>query len=242
MRHNARPFITSTYRLSPGDAPKVILPTRCPWFREGDEECRVVLDFHRERKTGPEFAIAVARCPTHEHAFTIYPPGHVPYGRKRVAPVDQDGHVLRRGKGEPGAGEPAWEQTIFIAATDAAEGRAWARSSPSDDDWRRRTQGRWLVLGATLLGLSDVTQRVREQLSEHLGVAFLDLEEASRAYRQAFGWRDRGQAIARLLELLPIRRSLCDDLLVCGAIAGLWGRPSRWDPGGPLGGVMVSAF
>jgi hypothetical protein len=159
-----------------------------------------------------------------------------------VAPVDENGRVLRRGEEEQRAGEPDWEETIFSAAIDAAEGQNWHRSSPSDDDRRRRTQGRWLSLVATLLGLTDMNQRIQEQLAERLGVAALDLIEAARTYRTAVGWRDRGKVIAGLLERLPIRRCLCDDLLVCGAIAGLWGRPSRWDPGGPLGGVVVSLF
>lgn len=201
-----------------------------------------MLDHYRNRKTGPEFAIAVARCQVHDHGFTIYPPGYVPYGRKRVAPVAHEGRELLRGEGEQGASSLCWEQTIFAAAADAAEGRFWARSSPSSDDWRRRTQGRWLDLGATLLGLIGVEQRVRERLAELLGLDCLDLVEAARAFRQTRQWTDRGALIMRLLERLPLRRSLCDDLLVCGAIAGLWGRPSRWDPGGPLGGVMVSLF
>lgn len=150
--------------------------------------------------------------------------------------------MLREGGGEADPGVPAWEQTIFVAATDAAKGQLWARSSPSEDDWRQRTQGRWLELGAKLLGLDEVGERVREQLAERLGLDCLDVIEEARAYRAAIGLRGRGRVIARMLARLPIRRSLCDDLLVCGSIAGLWGRPSRWDPGGPVGGVLLPLF
>lgn len=132
--------------------------------------------------------------------------------------------------------------TIFAAATDAAEGRAWDRSAESDCRWTRRTQGRWLNLAATLLGLTEVEQRVREQLAERLGLAAMDVIEAARSHQRSTLWSGRGRVIARLLVRLPAGRSLCDALLACGAIAGLWGRPSRWDPGGPLGGVMVSLF
>jgi hypothetical protein len=97
-------------------------------------------------------------------------------------------------------------------------------------------------MGATVLGLIGVEQREREQIAERLGVAGMDLIEAARSYTSASRWHERGRVLTRLLETLPIRRSLCDEVLVCGAIAGLWGRPSRWDPGGPLGGVMVTPF
>jgi hypothetical protein len=156
--------------------------------------------------------------------------------------MDAGGKVLRRGDGEPGAGKPAWEMTIFAAANDASERRAWDRDAASDTQWTRRTQGRWLKLAATLLGLTDVERRVREQLAERLGLATMDLIEAARSYQRSTLWRGRGRIIARLLERLPTGRALCDALLACGAIGGLWGRPSRWDPGGPLGGVMVSSF
>ncbi len=92
------------------------------------------------------------------------------------------------------------------------------------------------------MGLDEVGERVREQLAERLGFDCLDVIEDAKTYRATFGLRDRGKVLASALARLPIRRSLCDDLLVCGAIAGLWGRPSRWDPGGRSGGVMVALF
>lgn len=91
-----------------------------------------------------------------------------------------------------------------------------------------------------MLGLIEVEQR--ERIADRIGVATMDVVEAARSYHSAPRWRERGWVLTRLLERLPIRRSLCDQVLVCGAIAGLWGRPSRWDPGGPLGGVMVTLF
>lgn len=216
------------------------MPARCLQARDSDEDCDVVFHCHRERMTGPEFPLAVARCLVHGHSFTIYPPGHVPYGRKAAAPATLDGEVLRHGSGEREAGRPAWDGTIFAAATDAAESRLWDRDSGRS--WQLRTQGRWLVLGATMLGLTAAEDRVREQIAERLGVAAMDLIAEARAYRTATGPRARALAITRTLERLPIRRCLCDDLLVCGAIAGLWGRPSRWDPGGPRGGVLRALF
>jgi hypothetical protein len=216
------------------------MPTRCPWCPGSHEDCRVKGHGHRERKTGPGFPLVVARCSVHGHAFTIYPLGHVPYGRRAVAPATTDGEVLRHGPGEREVGRPAWDGTIFAAATDAAEERLWDRGSGRS--WQLRTQGRWLELGATMLGLTAAEDRVREQLAECLGLATMDLIAEARAYRAATGPHARALAIERTLERLPVRRRLCDDLLVCGAIAGLWGRPSRWDPGGPQGGVLRALF
>jgi hypothetical protein len=201
-----------------------------------------VVDHYRERKTGPKLALAVARFRVHLHAFTLYPAGHVPYGRRAVAPAAPDGSVLWRGDAERGQDAPAWETTVFEAGLDARRGLRWSRSSPSKDSRRRRTQDRMLVLGATLLGLAEMDSGTRERIAERLGVACLEVLDRARGYRWAQTFRVQGRLIVESLERLPVRRSLCDDLLVCGAIAGLWGRPSRWDPGGPAGGVLRPLF
>ena len=41
----------------------------------------LVVHHLRERKTGPQIPVTVVQCRTHRRAFTIYPLGHVPYGR-----------------------------------------------------------------------------------------------------------------------------------------------------------------
>ena len=119
----------------------------------------------------------VAYCGAHRRAFTVYPPGHVPYGRQAVAPADSRGQVLRQGGGEAAHGRPMWEKTIFVAAVEASAGQQWSDSSLGQDQWRRRTQGRWLELGARLLGLTEVTERVQERLSEQLGLDCLEIRE-----------------------------------------------------------------
>jgi hypothetical protein len=54
----------------------------------------VLLVHHtRERKAGPQIQVTVAQCRTHRRAFTLYPLGHVPYGRLAVAPVTPDGQM-----------------------------------------------------------------------------------------------------------------------------------------------------
>jgi hypothetical protein len=131
-----------------------------------------------------------------------------------------------------------WSGTVIDAALDADRGRLWAKSSPSGDAFRRRTQGRWLSLAASLLGLVSVDARSRERIAEQLGLAALEVMDAARVYKCARGLRDRSRVIVGLVDQLPLRRRLCDDLLVCGALIGRWGQPLRWEAGGPLGGVL----
>lgn len=234
-----RPFVIAAYHLIEGERPVAEVPAVCPWAElSASRQCRVTVKYHRDRKTGPEFPILVACCKTHGRSFAVYPPGHVPYGRKAIVPSGLDGSLLQHAEGEQDAGEPAWAGTVVDAAVDAAQGRLWDTSSPSRDSFRRRTQGRWLSLVASLLGLAAVDERSRERLAEQIGIAALDVMEAARAFERSLGLRDRGTAIVGLLGKLPVGQRLCDDLLVCGAIIGRWGRPLRWEVGGPLGGVM----
>ena len=234
-----RPFVIAVYHLFKGEKPIAELPKVCPYADLSEPSgCRVTASYHRERKTGPQFPLLVARCKDHGHDFTVYPSGHVPYGRKAIAPSALDGSILQHGEGEDDAGEPMWSETVVDAAVDAGQGRLWAKSSPSRDAFRRRTQGNWLSLAASLLGLVAQDARSRERLSEQLGIAALAVMDAARMYERARGLHDRGRVIVALVDKLPLRRRLCDDLLVCGALIGRWGRPLRWEAGGPLGGVL----
>ena len=102
-----------------------MLPARGPCGELDKRPCRLWFDHRRERKTGPEFPLTVLRCGAHDRcAFTLYPPGHVPYGRQRIAPVAPDGGAVRS------EGDDALEvfcSTAFCAALDAAAGRPWPR-------------------------------------------------------------------------------------------------------------------
>lgn len=165
----------------------------------------------------------MARCHEHGLTFTIYPPGHVPYGRAAVVPDDAAGREARTA-----SGARTWGRTIFEAALDAATGVRWPGSDGTPAD--RRTQGRWLERGATLLGLDlGLGERTRERIASALDVPLLRLRDLPSASLWAGGsWTDRGRALEAVLEQVrePAR------LLVAGHVAGLWGRPSRWDPGG----------
>ncbi len=180
---------------------------------------------HRPRKTGPQLPLVVARCHRHGVSFTVYPPGHVPYGRTAVAPVDLQGRRVE--PTEPGS-SIATSGTMWEAAADAATGLRWPETGGARGS--RRTQGRRLVATAALLGLRS-EPRGRERVAAVLGIATLTLHEAARRFSALIGWRERAQLLLGLLEQC-LAGGLSRALLAAGHLTGLWGRPSRWDPGG----------
>ncbi len=195
-------------------------------------ECRLRVDYYRERATGPCFALAVVACRKHRGRFTLYPPGHVPYGRVAMAPASASGAVIVGGGDEEGS-VTAWQGTVMEAALDAASGRAWRRDSWREDPKRWRTQLRWLELGAHLVGIvAGTSKRQRERIAMLLGVALVVMHEAAEHLRSGAGYRRQGEAIVMVLRELEGQRLPADRVLASGTAMGLWGRPSRWDPGG----------
>ena len=199
------------------------LPEVCPEGLDGSA-CRVGVHGRRARKTGPRFPLVVARCHRHGRSFTVYPPAHVPYSRAAVTPVDVAGHHVRNEV----TGAAALGETVFEAAADAARGDRWAESGELRGS--RRTQGRRLSWMAVLFGLTSPA-RQRERLATALGIAALGLHEAAAELDRACGWRERAEVLLVLLrQVLAAGRP--EALVRAGHVAGLWGRPSRWDPGG----------
>ncbi len=94
-------------------------PDLCPLKQDDDLPCKISINHDRKRKTGPEHPIRVLICTTHNKAFTVYPPGFVPYGRQLLAPIARDGDLIS------GASEsPFFSGTFFDAALDAADNQA----------------------------------------------------------------------------------------------------------------------
>ncbi len=233
--HNPRPlarrsFIITPYRGSDdGSLRPSIMPDRCNQAAAEGTECEMRAHHWRERKTGPQFPLLVVRCETHGVAFTLYPPGHVPYGRVAVAAVDVQGKPLHRADDMTSVPRLAWEQSMFGASQDAAKAVAWPRSGHDAASFQGswRTQGRYIAQASDVLGLTG---------SEHpsfvgaLGVSALGQREAASAYRSAGGYEARGRAVCMIvgeLELTPC--DLLDVILRAGFAAGRWGRPRRWD-------------
>ena len=220
------PFATTTYKADKDGVLRPELPSRCV-FATGAQTCSIFVDHYRLRKTGPRFPLAVVGCSAHpQRRYTLYPPGHFPYGRKPVAPYSPSGELLL----DAATGRPLWEMTLFAAAVDAAKGEGWSSENPWDDSRRRRTQGCRLQLTGRLLGVHpQLDDGVRERIATRLKVATMRLFAGARAWEK--GWKMRGAAILAVLLAIPIQASLLDQILAAGAVSGLWVMryPQRWD-------------
>lgn len=215
-----------------------VLPTSCLATRRPDEEpCRIRVHHRRGRKTGPQFPVTVLCCRTHRGAFTLYPPGHFPYGRRTLAPLSPSGDILRDLE-EPG--QPSWQGTLFAAAVDAAEGQPWPREPPGVGEpegseqsvhgghWN--TQRRHLEEAASLFGLSPAADaRLSEKLAARLDIPGLVLLEAQRDFATARGYRARGCVLLSVLDQLPASPALTNRLLGCAAASGYCGSITRWE-------------
>ena len=158
-----------------------------------------------------------------------------------MAPVDPAGRLLHaqtepdllavtdRDLGEAGGEQLAWGATLFGAAQDAAERVPWPRrASCGPGSWR--TQGRWIALAATILGLSGLPGEAQLETGL-LGVSALTRREAAAAFTAAAGYQSRGRAITLpLVDLEQAGQCVLDWLLVAGFVAMRWGLPQRWDP------------
>lgn len=230
-----RAFVITPYHASEDGVLQAAFPDRC-LDTEAGAGCRIAFHHARSRVTGPRFPLTVVSCETHGHAFTLYPPGHVPYGREAVAPVSASGApilVVSPESGDPspprGEGALAWSVTFVAAALDAAAGIAWPREY---DEARPRwwhTQGRRLDRAADVLGIVPGDERRRAEMAEQLGVPHLELRDGMRRWATASGYRSRGTAVVEVVELIG-GACVCDQVIAAGSVAGLWGPASRWDP------------
>jgi hypothetical protein len=173
------------------------------------------------------------RCHTHGKCFTLYPPGFGPYLRKPVLRLAPDGGVPLADERKDPDDLEAFEDTLFEAALDACEGRAWARNSDREipERWWG-TQGRHLGLALGLLGIcAAFTDRLRETIADVLRVDLLVLhQEATKQTEGNLGYRERGKAISRVLRKLRRDRGTAFRLLFSGYAIGQWGLPLSWDP------------
>lgn len=211
----ARIFAIVEYRFcGEGRAPVPIIPSWCPLgVLEG--ACDLRVHSYRERKTGPGHPLAVVSCSAHETGFfTLYPLGHVPYGRQPLVQRHE-------------AGERRWRGTPFRAAIDAACGERWSTQSPADDPRRRRTQGRHLEIAELLVGTHPrLTETQRAWVIDDLRAPQLAVVEASTA-----SWTSRARAVVAALGVMSRANSQVERLLAAGFSAGLWPVPYIWSYG-----------
>jgi hypothetical protein len=240
-------FLITSYREDDRGVLVASLPDQGLCHGQGEQPCRLSIDHLRERKTGPGFALTVLKCHSHGMAFTLYPPGHVPYGRCAVAPVAPDASTLAT-RVEASGCEPrahdldpvppqarTFSGTVFDAAIDAAQGLAWQREAqlePPEDGINRwwRTQHRHLTLATRLLGVAPELARAEQlEVAAVLGVPALLLSELARGLEGSGGYAAQGQAVVEVLACLARGRSLADRIVRSGHIVGLWREPFCWD-------------
>jgi hypothetical protein len=207
-----------------------VMPPSCVHASKGDPACVLVVHHLRERKAGPQIPVTVVQCRTHRRAFTLYPLGHVPYGRLAVAPVTLDGQVLFSTESEPAAGDrrsAAWRATQLGAAFAAI-----------DDPTVKLTDRRWwatqtperLVQSAALLGVHPgLPAPDADAIAFRLEVPRLVLREAADDYAHARGRAARGRVLIGVLDQLGVDACLLDRILAAGVCAGCWGTVTRWD-------------
>ena len=220
------PFAMTTYKADKDGVLLPELPSRCVFATEA-QTCSIFVDHYRFRKTGPCFPLAVVGCSVHpQRRYTLYPPGHFPYGRMPMAPYSPSGELLV----DDTTGQPHWETTIFAAAVDAATGKRWSSDSLWNDPRRRRTQGSRLQLTGRLLGVHpQLDDRMRERIATRLAVATMTLFTGAMAW--AGNWKMRGAGILAVLSAIFIQVSLLDRMASAGAVSELWAKrhPQRWD-------------
>lgn len=195
-----------------------VLPAHCP-FGGDAQECRIGAHDRRERQHGPGFALIVAVCHAHGRCFTLYPPGWAPWGRVAVHPTPE----------EDAAG---LEETLLVAALDAAAGRLWPVESVGARGCGR-TQLRWLRRCGAWLGLVGPAREV-ERAASLLG---LPLASHLAAHRLFVGARDRRTAGRVVAEVLSQRRWPATSLrpwLSVGARSGVCGRAWLTGPTGVI--------
>jgi len=226
-----RPFVTVAY--VPGYAATLgpaVMPQSCMHASKGDAACVLVVHHRRERKTGPQIPMMVMQCRTHRRAFTLYPLGHIPYGRVAVAPVGLDGEVLFATESEPLADDkrsPAWHATRFGPAFAAIHDPTVKLTDPRW--WVTETPER-LAQSAALLGVHPaLSVPMADEIAFRLEIPRLVLRQAADEYARARGRADRGQVLISVLAQLGADACLLDRVLAAGACAGCWGTVTRWD-------------
>ena len=194
----------------------------------GDEACVLAVHHVRERKTGPRIPVTVLQCQTHGRAFTLYPLGHLPYGRLAIAPVGLDGELLRTTEGDQEGGKrpPAWSTTLFGSAFAALHAPTIKLTDPR---WWATEAPEGLAQGAAILGVHPaLSVQAADAIAFRLEIPRLVLRQAADAYEHARGRAARGRVLIGVLGELG-DTCLLDRVLAAGACAGCWGTVTRWD-------------
>lgn len=204
------------------------MPTTCPFRVDDNKPCKLVTDHDRYRKTGPCFSLRVLRCITHKKSFTLYPPGHFPYGRKPLIQVGVDGKKVV----DLEYGDQRFQSTLFDAALDADNNKPWNHGDVLKSFMRPfSTQVYHLHRATCILGLEDaISDNQRHAISQVLMLPVITLSEGAVCIKNNSGYQNTGKVICSLLDKLPKVTSIFERLVEVGSQAGLWPPPFFLDP------------
>jgi hypothetical protein len=212
-----REFVVSEYFMDRDGRQRCEKPESLPCGCDG-EACRVWVHEWRPRVSGPEFALMVVRCQTHDRHFTVYPSRHVPYGRVAIGPSAE----------AVADGLKAWLGTLFEATVSESWQRDYAYTG--NDCWQ--THRRRLLRCGALVGLrGDVI--LGESIAALLDVP-LHVHATARQQFQRGDIRSQRSALGSVLATLESSPRLWRILTRAGRVAGLWGDMWEWSRGGPL--------
>ena len=225
QRPGKAPFLCAPYYVAGEDGryePSQYID-QCP-LAEGGQLCQLEKHSFRYRKTGPEIPLRILHCKVHGLYFTVYPVGHVPYGRCSVAAVDLRGAPIEQSEPEP---EASCRDVLFEAVLDAATGRSW-KSEPETHHYP--TQRRRIERCAQLLGMDPtLRESVAEGIRDHLGIPGLDQHWVYVQFQRARSMRERASAILDVQQRVISESSCVLRLLAAGSLSNLWGHPYLWD-------------
>ncbi len=222
-----RLYVISEYHVDDKGKLRPELPDYGPCHIRNGCSCKISAQFFRSRETGPCFPLLIVKCETHNKAFTIYPPGHFPYGRQLLAPVAPNGDSITKKNGLE-----RFEGTLFDAAMDSARGHYWPFESMENSlTPRRTTQSRHLSRTALMLGVQPgLHERLREEIKRILALPGQLYYDSTAIVNEHPDAQHQGKAICKLLNELEDSPSIFDRLAEVGANVCLWPPPKRWDP------------
>jgi len=231
--HNSRPIARRPFVIAPytPNIQGLFIPARPssgPCSSRDKQICVISFHHFRHRKTGPCFSLCVLRCRIHQYSFTLYPPGHVPYGRLCLVALSPDGTV----DSERVQTTADFIGTFFDASLDAAQKKPWPRTSEGGSDRWWSTQGRRNQRAMALCAVAlPLEKTLREKLAHLLSVAILFLLDQVAAVTKIPGFQSRGEAVRSVLALLSSAPPFWtyERLCISGHEVELWGDPWVWD-------------
>jgi len=221
-----RIFVITPYDTNNRGQLSAIIPDSCPVGYENGEPCQISVNHHRDRKTGPCFPLTVVYCKIHDLYFTLYPPGHYPYGRQPlVEQITVCGRILETSTDNLDLQNRLafFRGSLFDAALDADLFYAWPKEGCQGSFQPRfNTQLHKLDRAVRLLGISSTSGSwQREAITEILDLPGQLVAQSFAGLRVQPTFKKQGQSICRLLKALD-NHCLFERLVQTGSIAGLW--------------------